>query len=88
MVSGTTNVDSFYQDMMGDYVLYPEYPILDFSKMANVNHDLVKRPFPVYYHSMLENNPNGPKYAYLYYYYNVEPRVDEIECPEGCWIIS
>lgn len=89
-ITGTTNQDDFYQEMMGDYVIYKDYPQLDFTKDPAVAHDVAKHVFPVYTHAMFENDPEvkTAKFAYLYFYYNTEPRKTELECPEGCWIIS
>lgn len=83
-IKGTTNQDEFYQEMMGLYVIYQDYPHLDFTKITEVKHDLAKHKFPVYTHNMY----NGSKSAFLYYFYNTEPQLDEQECPEGCWILS
>ena len=73
--------------MMGDYILYDDLPHLNFT---NAKHEIVRHVFPVYRHILYENDPevSDPKDAYLYYYYNTDSRKEELECPEGCWIIS
>ena len=83
-ISGTTNKDEFYQEMMGDYAIYQDYPKLDFT-----SYEAVKQTFPVYRHIMhADSEEHNPKNAFLYFYYNTEPRIEEKECPEGCWILS
>ena len=89
MISGTVNEDDFYQEMMGEYVINQDYPQLDFTQNRNVAHDSAKKVFPVYAHQMFRHDPkNNQKRAFLYFYYNTEPRKVESQCPEGCWIIS
>jgi hypothetical protein len=74
---------------MGDFEIYQKYSQLDYTNNPVVKHDFAKGSFPVYSHEMFVNDPDTTdKFAYLYFYYNLEPRNDEIECPEGCWIIS
>jgi len=89
-ISGTANKDEFYQEMMGEYTIYEDYPQLDFTRSEHVKDDVAQHIFPVYRHTMFENDPevSQPKHAYLYYYYNIEPKKKELACPEGCWIIS
>jgi hypothetical protein len=88
-ITGTTNKDEFYQEIMGDFEIYQKYSQLDYTNNPVVKHDFAKGSFPVYSHEMFVNDPDTTdKFAYLYFYYNLEPRNDEIECPEGCWIIS
>ena len=83
------NQDDFYQEMMGEYVINSEYPQLDFTKNQHVHHVPAKKVFPVYAHQMFRDDPkNNQKRAFLYFYYNTEPRKVESQCPEGCWIIS
>ena len=75
---------------MGEYTIYEDYPQLDFTRSEHVKDDVAQHIFPVYRHTMFENDPevSQPKHAYLYYYYNIEPKKKELACPEGCWIIS
>ena len=73
--------------MMGKYAIYKNYSQIDFTKDPNVKHDLAKHIYPVYSHSMFVNTSN-PKEAFLYFYYNTEPRKTETDCPEGCWMIG
>ena len=88
-IYGTMNQDDFYQEMMGEYVINSEYPQLDFTKNQHVHHVPAKKVFPVYAHQMFRDDPkNNQKRAFLYFYYNTEPRKVESQCPEGCWIIS
>ena len=72
---------------MGKYAIYKNYSQIDFTKDPNVKHDLAKHIYPVYSHSMFVNTSN-PKEAFLYFYYNTEPRKTETDCPEGCWMIG
>ena len=89
MISGTVNEGDFYQEMMGEYVVNKDYPQLDFTQNENVGHVPAKKVFPVYAHQMFRDDPqNSQKHAFLYFYYNTEPRKPESQCPEGCWIIS
>jgi len=87
-ISGASNTDDFYQEMMGDYFLYENNTHLNFTE---AKHEIVRNiQFPVYRHVMYQNDPevSAPKNAFLYYYYNMESRKKEEDCPEGCWIIS
>ena len=86
-VTGTDNQDEFYQEMMGEYTIYQNYSHLDFTENPYVKHDLAKGVFPVYVHHMFVNEEN-PKRAFLYFYYNTEPKKTEKECPQGCWMIG
>ena len=62
---------------------------LDFTQNANVGDVSAQKVFPVYAHQMFADDPqNSQKHAFLYFYYNTEPRKMESQCPEGCWIIS
>ena len=89
MITGTVNKDEWYQEMMGEYVINEKYPKLDFTSNENVKHKTAANIFPVYAHQMFKNDSkNSHKYAFLYFYYNTEPRKTEKQCPEGCWIIS
>ena len=89
MISGTVNEGDFYQEMMGEYVVNKDYPQLDFTQNENVGHVPAQKVFPVYAHQMFRDDPqNSQKHAFLYFYYNTEPRKPESHCPEGCWIIS
>lgn len=89
-MTGTVDQKEFYQEMMGDYSIYEDYPELDFSQESVVKHLSAKNKFPVYRHVMYGNEPGAPgtKNAFLYFYYNTEPRKEESECPQGCWILS
>ena len=89
VISGTVNEGDFYQEMMGEYVVNKDYPQLDFTQNENVGHVPAQKVFPVYAHQMFADDPqNSQKHAFLYFYYNTEPRKLESHCPEGCWIIS
>ena len=89
MISGTINKGDFYQEMMGEYVINKDYPKLDFTQNTNVGDVSAQKVFPVYAHQMFADDPqNSQKHAFLYFYYNTEPRKMESQCPEGCWIIS
>ncbi len=89
-VSGTTNNDEFYQEMMGDYYIYNQYPWINYTKLDYDNLVTLegsRQSFPVYQHAMWSDSDN-PKFAYLYYFNNVESRHTEVECPEGCWMLG
>ena len=73
--------------MMGEYTIYQNYSHLDFTENPYVKHDLAKGVFPVYVHHMFVNE-ESPKKAFLYFYYNTEPKKTEKECPQGCWMIG
>lgn len=80
VISGTANQDIFYQRIMGEYVRFPEVPIIEYPAEKGKP----GKKYPVYYHFQKETE----KRSFLYFYINQEPRKVETDCPQGCWVIG
>lgn len=87
-IEGTHIDDPFYQNIMGEYNIDKDQPIIKYEKIGEMSGS-----YPVYEHVFPNFVPTEditePKKSYLYYYYNDHPKIQEKICPErGCWIIS
>lgn len=87
-ILGTHIDDPFYQNIMGEYNIDKDQPIIKYEKIGEMSGS-----YPVYEHVFPNFVPTEditePKKSYLYYYYNDHPKIQEKICPErGCWIIS
>lgn len=87
-ITGTTNMDSWYQDMMGEFQIYKPMSYMEYLKQGNLT-----GKYPVYLHKFDPWVPRKeriyPPRVFLYFYLNENPQYPEVECKErGCWIIS
>ena len=83
-VTGTVSDDVVDKMIMGLYTPHDDLPSLEYESIPGP----VKK-FPVYIHTFDEVREIGePRRSFLYFYFNEDSRINEEECPEGCWMIG
>lgn len=69
---------------MGSYAPFDEVPSIEYPNISGP-----VKEFPVYVHVFDEVREIGdPRRSFLYFYFNEDTRIDEKECPQGCWMIG